>query len=447
MRKRNRMQYRLRQAIVVLSFILICLIVALAAVTCTKKLVGGGRGEETKQNETKNAGAQLNGTQPVNEPSNEPVNPPSNDPEKVIIKFLACGDALIHDSLIEEAKTFARSDENRYGGQYYFDPMYSEIAAKVKEADLAFINYECSVAGNSLGVIGYPNFNSPTESGDAIVRLGFNIVNIANNHMLDMEHKSTGYKNSISYWEGKKDVMMIGGYKDTQDYNTPRIVNSNGVNIAFLSYTYGTNGNKLNSSTSQYVVPYIDDQTIKTQIANAKQQAELVFVSMHWGNENVFNTTPEQKRLAKLIADCGADVIIGHHSHTVQPMEWITGQSGNKTLCIYSLGNLISTMLNSYNMVGGMVTFDIVKEGENKAYIDNPVFNPTVCHYNADPDKKDKQDLPTRTGIKVYMMENYTEALAKQHGSQICGGAFTFDKLKSYVKSTVSAEFLPAYLK
>jgi len=168
---------------------------------------------------------------------------------------------------------------------------------------------------------------------------------------------------------------------------------------------------------------------------------------MHWGDEGSFSPNAEQKRLAQLIADNGADVIIGHHSHTIQPVEWVTSSDGTgKTLVIYSLGNLISTMLYSYNMVGGIVTFDIIKDGDAEAYIENPVMHPIVCHYSANPNILDEQSLPTRSGVQLYKMENYTEDLAQAHGAQLYG-AFTTETLRGYVTKTIAPEFLPDFLK
>jgi len=226
-------------------------------------------------------------------------------------------------------------------------------------------------------------------------------------------------------------------------------MNVDGVNIAFLAYTFGANsGTYMNSASvnAGYVTPYIKDATLIRHIEAAKEKADLVFVSVHWGNENVFQPSAEQKRVAKLIADNGADVIIGHHSHTVQPVEWITGKNGNKTLCVYSLGNLISGMLSTKNMLGGLMTFDIVKE-DGKISIENPVFKPLMCHYDiADFSKKDPEGNPLRTGFKVYMLEDYTEELAKKHGTQNYG-KFTLSTLYGYAKDTISSEFLPDYLK
>lgn len=373
----------------------------------------------------------------------EEQQPPKD--EKKVIKFVAAGDALIHSAIYREAESIA-SSKTGYTGKYYFKDMYEHIADEIKAADIAFVNHEAPIANTYIS--GYPTFNAPSESGDALVDLGFNVINVANNHMFDSDGRTTGYADTISYWESKN-VLQIGGYKNQADYDNIRILNVDGVNIAFLSYTTFVNpGTFLNSSSANagYISPIAKDSVIIKHLEAAKQKADLVFVSMHWGVENVFSANAEQKRLAKLIADNGADVIIGHHSHTVQPVEWITGVSGNKTLCIYSLGNLISGMLNSKNMVGGLMTFEIVKENGSLS-IQNPVFKPTVCHYDiADFSKKDPEGNPVRTGFKVYMMEDYTEELTKKHGTQNYGG-YSFSTLQGYVKNTISSEFLPASLK
>jgi len=423
--------------------------VLLICVLCFALLFGcsGGRmdapeglfGEESTSDTEKTPMVSDTVSSETSKPTVDPV------PQKKVIKFIGVGDALIHGAIYREAEGFA-SSKTDFNGRYYFDGMYENIADAVKNADLAFVNHEAPIA--NTGISGYPNFNAPDESGDALVRLGFNVVNIANNHMYDVDHKTTGYKDTIDYW-AKKEVLQIGGYKSQADYDTPRIVNVDGVNIAFLAYTYGVNyGCNMNSATANagYISPFTDDATLKRHIENAGTKADVVLVSVHWGDENTFTPNATQKRLAKLMADSGADAIIGHHSHTVQPVEWITGVNGNKTLCIYSLGNLISGMLASKNNVGGMISFDITYE-DGKAKIENPVFNPTVCHYEIKNfGQKDPEGNPLRTGFKVYMMADYTEALTKLHGTQHYG-AFTLDTLRGYVKNTVSSEFLPDYLK
>ena len=372
---------------------------------------------------------------------------PEENKGKTTIKFVAAGDALIHSAIYREAESVA-AGKSDYAGKYFFNDMYNGISKIVGDADVAFVNHEAPIAKTSIS--GYPNFNAPEESGDALVALGFNVINIANNHMFDVENKTTGYADTIEYWK-TKDVLQVGGYTSEEDYDNIRILDVEGIKIAFLAYTYdpySTNKTSMNTKTEEagYILPLIDDDMITKHISLAKQKAELVFVSVHWGTENVTRPIYEQERIAQLIADNGADAIIGHHSHTLQPVEWLTGVNGNKTLCAYSLGNLISGMLSSKNAVGGFITFDIVKEN-GKVSIENPVFRPTVCHYNInDFSKKDPEGNPVRTGFQVYMMEDYTEALAAKHGTQNYG-KFTLDTLKGYVKNAISTEFLPDFLK
>lgn len=369
------------------------------------------------------------------------------------LSFVAVGDNIIHESVFVDAqnRAVAAASTGAYNGNYYFDEMYDGVRDVISKADIAYVNQEGPVAGDSLGVYGYPTFNAPEEIGDALIRTGFDIINLANNHMLDMDTKTrAGYAHTIEYWK-TKNVMTIGAYESEEDYNTVRIYEKDGIKIALLSYTYGTNGNSLSAASPGLVIPYIDDETISRQITAAKTQADLVFVSMHWGTDTAgasFNNTPtqEQRRLAQLIADLGADVIIGMHPHVIQPMEWLTGSSGNRTLVTYSIGNFLSTMLNSYNMLGGILSFDIVKSAAGSITIENTQFLPMMCHYTADPTVKDSQGYATRSALQLYMLEDYTDELAKQHGTQLYG-SFDLNTLYGYVTDTVNPEFLPEYIK
>ncbi len=421
----------------------ICIISAVFLYSCVT--AGDMNAPDVTEKQTEKQSTSEN-TQENTETNVEDVTQPVGN-DKQIVKFAAAGDVLIHGAIYREAEAIA-AEKADYSGNYYFKDMYKGISELVGQSDIAFANHEGPIAKTAIA--GYPNFNSPSESGDALVELGFNVINIANNHMFDVEHKTTGYEDTIEYWD-TKEVLQIGGYKNGEDYNKTRIVEANGIKIAFLAYTYDpylTNKTSMNSVSKNkgYILPVINDSVIINQIANAKQKADFIVVSVHWGVENTFEPTADQKRVAKLIADNGANVIIGHHSHTLQPVEWINGANGNKTLCVYSLGNLISGMLSSKNMVGGFITFDIVKE-DGEAKIENPVFRPTVCHYNIkDFSKKDVDGNPVRTDFQVYLMEDYTEESAKMHGTQNYG-RFTLDTLKGYVKNEVPVEFLPDYLK
>ena len=138
-----------------------------------------------------------------------------------------------------------------------------------------------------------------------------------------------------------------------------------------------------------------------------------------------------QKSYAKQFADAGVDVIIGHHPHVIQPVEWIEGSSGNKTLCVYSLGNFMAEQAYSYNMVGGMISFDIVSVTGSKPYIENVIFIPTVFDWGT-----------AFYNNRVYILEEYTEEQAKNHGIKSYGRSTSLSQLRGYVSSTISDEFL-----
>lgn len=370
-------------------------------------------------------------------PDTEPV-PTNTEPEAGRVTFFAAGDNIIHECVYLDAMTAAASVGS--ASEYYFSGMYDNLRDKISSADLAFINAEGPLDAD-YAPNGYPTFNAPREAGDALVDVGFDIINLANNHMLDF-HGADGLRATINYWK-TKDVLTVGGYEGESDYNTIRTIERNGIKIAVLSYTYGTNGNYLPAGTTDLWIPYINDDDITRHINEAKGLADCVIVSMHWGVENEFTPSAEQKRVAKLIADAGADVIIGHHSHTIQPIEWVDGSGGHRTLVTYSLGNFLHTQLNSENLVGGTVTFDIVKDAATGTVtIEDPVFDPTVCHYTANLGVLDSLDYYKRENIRIYRLAEYTDALAAEHGSQNWG-AFNLSTLQDYVTSTIDAKFLP----
>lgn len=410
---------------------LLCIAVLLTAVSCS-----------TDDNKVIDTNTDFNH-------EDEPITPiedvgnNTNTSGETRISVIAVGDNIPHDSVINTAKNDATG-----GGTYDFSKIYAGIADEVSSADIAFINQESPVGGASLGISGYPNFNAPEEMIEELIEIGFDVFNIANNHMLDKGEK--GYANTIEYFNSLP-VTMIGGYTKS-DYDNIRIVEKEGVKIAFLSYTTLVNEGHKNdiSSGSQYIIPYADTEDITRHVTLAKEQADVVIVSMHWGSEGVFTVTNEQSKYAKLCADLGVDAVIGHHPHVVGDVEWVEGEGGNKTLVAYSIGNFCSSQLYSYNMIGEMLKFDIVKNEDETICIENAVVDPVVCHYKTDTSRYDNQNLAVRYDVRMYMMSDYTEELANNHGAQNWG-RFSYNTLKDYMCSEnyagVSNQFLPEYMK
>lgn len=358
---------------------------------------------------------------PVTEPP-ETTAPPKTEQR---VSVLAVGDNIIHEAVFTDAKNRAAD-----GAKYDFVPMYNGVADKIAGADIAFVNHESPLAGEEYGISGYPTFNSPREAAEALVEIGFDVINLANNHILDK--RVVGARSTVEYVQSLP-VTELGVYLDEEDHDDLRITEVNGIKIAWLSF-FDLTILQYNPNMDGIVIPLMDnDERIRSEIADAKKKADFVIVSAHFGREQ-FQVTKEQKRVAALMAEAGADVVLGHHSHIIQPVEWHENADGSRTLITYSLGNFISTQYYSYNMVGGMLNFDIVKK-DGVCILENPVMDITVTQYSKN-----------RDGLQVYMLEDYTADLAKAHGCTVKHSPdFSLKWIDSHVRGIIAEEFLPAY--
>ena len=344
--------------------------------------------------------------------------------EKKVVSFVGAGDNIVYYGNVRDAASCAVDG----GRKYNFAPVYDSVKDKIQSADIAFINQETLMCGDGYAFSYYPRFNGPQDMGYDLVDIGFDVINIANNHMLDKGEG--GLSATIDFWRSVEGVTMIGGYKNADEFAEPHILEVNGVRIAFLSYTFFTNFLTL-PSTSPLVVPSPDEETVTAQIARAHELADFLIVSVHWGDENVFQPNDEQKSFANLLSELGADVILGHHPHVIQPIEYIDRPDGGRTLCVYSLGNFVAEMPRDYNMLGGLITFDIVKQGD-MVTTENVVFLPTVYYYTTSFYKN-----------HVYFLSDFTNELADSHGLAYYGRSITVDGIKRYLTSTIDPMFLP----
>ncbi|NMD70471.1 CapA family protein [Bacillus sp. DNRA2] len=279
----------------------------------------------------------------------------------------AIGDILIHDWVYQDAAI---------DSTYDFKPMLANIKPFMTKPDFLMANQETILGGVAMGLSSYPTFNSPQEVGDAFIDAGVDFVSTANNHSLDKGEK--GILTEIDYFN-RVGLPYVGVFKDREDQQTLRIMNINGIKTAILSYTYGTNGIPIPNG-KDYLVNIIDKDKIKAEIKRAKQQADIVVMSIHWGIEYQRIPSAVQKDLAQFLVNEGANIIIGHHPHVLQPMEWLTDSNGRKAFVIYSLGNFLSGQMHDYKDIGGMVTLDVRKtvssDGVN-IELSNPTFLPT----------------------------------------------------------------------
>jgi poly-gamma-glutamate synthesis protein (capsule biosynthesis protein) len=315
-------------------------------------------------------------------------------PREDYLTIIAVGDNLYHDVMI-------RSGEN---GDY--ESAYSEIKALVEKADIAFINQETTLAGESFGFSGYPNFNSPQNLGRAIWATGFNVVNHATNHIMDKGENAVFA--TMDFWDTIPNVTVLGIHRSEKERDLPMLLRKNNITLGFLSYTYGTNGIPL-PRDKPYLASLINTEVMAKEIDILRPLCDFLVVSMHWGEEYHHEYNKTQETLAAFLAEHRVDLVIGHHPHVIQPIEYITRPDGSAMLCVYSLGNLLSAQNQNATLLGALAYIRIKKlpAGDSEAveivFMDAGAI-PLVTHYERG-----------YTGFKAYPLYAYSEELLTRH--------------------------------
>lgn len=273
------------------------------------------------------------------------------DPIKVYTaKLIATGDGLVHSPIYRAAKT---------ADGYDFKHMLTYTKELLKEYDIKYYNQE-TVFDDSRSVQSYPIFNTPSAFGRDMIDAGFNLVSLASNHSMDMGGAS-GIK-SASWWESQEGILATGMASSEEKRNDYKIMEANGITYTMLSYTYGTNGMPIPSDTP-WVVNVFNEEVAKKDIEAVRDKVDILIVAMHWGQEYMQTATEQQKNQAKFLASLGVDIILGNHSHSLQPYEKI-----DDTIVFYSFGNFISNQMGAQEarvrkvgVIGAFGTLDIVK--------------------------------------------------------------------------------------
>lgn len=266
------------------------------------------------------------------------------------------GDVLLHSPMYNYPK---------------FDFAFEAVQDKMLGVDFLLANQESMPGGEELGLSTYPIFNSPRRILLDLKRAGVNMFSFANNHTLDKGEIAV--RKSIEHAEDYY-VPYVGAFKSFKDRKTHRIMDVNGIKIGVLAYTYGTNV-AIDLNDKEYLVNYIDRDRITMELEQIKPLADIVIVSLHWGPEYVLEPSESQEELAQFVADAGADVIFGHHTHVLQPY----AEVGNAKV-FYSLGNFYSGQPFTYTNFGGIARLTVTKEqtgNEKIVTVDDPRFFPT----------------------------------------------------------------------
>ena len=319
-------------------------------------------------------------------------------PQHHSLTFIAVGDNLFHCSVINTSFV---------NGVYDFSPIFSEVKDIVQQADLAFINQETVMAGTSFGYTGFPLFNTPQALAQTLADTGFHIVNLANNHAMDM--RAAGLYNTLDLLDTIEELTVIGARREGE---SARIVTKNGITLGFLAYTHSLNGIPLPRDNPN-LVSMINRDVMAKEIAALRPLCDFLIVSMHWGDEYRLQPGRDQISLAQFLAEQEVDLVIGHHPHVLQRVDTLPRPSGGETLVFYSLGNFVSHQLEKETLIGGMMVLTFTKDVEmsksreiiEKLAITDVGMLPLITHYNR-----------RFRGTKVYPLYLYTEELLAEHG-------------------------------
>lgn len=355
-------------------------------------------------------------------------------PEPVIkedrVSLVAVGDNLIEVGLSDFADA---ADGQTDDGHYDYSALYLPIKDVISGADISYIDQEVHLGGAEIGPRGYPSFNCMDDMADCLVETGFDFVASATNHCYDWGADALNHSCGVF---AQKPVAYTGTASSPEGAERIATIERNGLTFALLNYTYGVNGYEEHEIPS-YAINYYHEGRLIDDVTAAKQVADVVLVAMHWGTEMTTEANEDQEAYAQLLADLGVDVILGSHPHCIQPMKWLEGKNGNKTLCAYSLGNFVSNHESPslLSALEGMVSCDFVRsEGESGVHIENVVWTPLVSYRN---------DSESGRTFGVYRLADLTDEMVRNSfdasGSadpmqwyrnkttEVIGGDFTID--------------------
>ena len=348
-----------------------------------------------------------------NEVKNETAKEAKKKSKEDELDLVMAGDVLLHLRL-------AYWSENGKGG-YDFNPIFKIIKPIIQKADLAIVNQETILGGKELGVSGYPTFNGPYELGDAIANAGFDVVLQSNNHSLDRGKQ--GIYNCLNFWKKYPKIKTVGINTSEAQKKKLCIYKKNGIKVAILNYTYGTNGIPLPKGMP-YAVNYLVKDEVINDIKRAEKEADFTIVCPHWGTEYYRGITDYQKTWSKIFVENGVDLVLGAHPHVIEPIKYVTDKkTGHKMLVYYSLGNFVNSTMSDGRVgdryVGGIAKVKLKRGADNKVRIVKYGVKATVMHNGG-----------TKYGSRVYPLSKYTEELAKKNVMKAQDYMFSLDFCK-----------------
>ena len=319
-----------------------------------------------------------------------------SNPTSPTVRLIATGDFIAHDAVNNDAQD---------GGKYDYYPFVSDMQKVFDKSDIKFCNQATLAGGEQFGVSGYPIFNAPIEWIDMMDKLGCNLINLASNHSTDRGQDVINQ--NIANWASKQSILASAGMSSSAE-NQQKVsyFEMGGVKFAFLTYTTYLNGNPANS----YSINKYSRDFAQSQLAEAKQNADFIVVSMRWGTEYSKGINQYQKTEAKFLAQSGANLILGHGTHVLQPVDKIANSDGSETVVWYSLGNFVHSQVEDETRFNCVAVVEINKQTKK---VSNNSCLPIFMYYKWTKEAKLKQDLLARSGFRTVTVENNSDLITE----------------------------------
>ncbi len=302
------------------------------------------------------------------------------------VKITFTGDILGRTDVYE-------SVHDKNNDTYNFEPIFDEVRQYTKDSNLCVGNLETNFTKQEFS--GNGKYNTPTNLGDSLKRMGVSVLNLANNHSMD--YGMSGITDTKDFLDSIG-IENVGTNRGEENRFIVKEVN--GIKIAFLSYTYGVNNENAEIEVDKYI-NLIDKDKIKNDIEEAKKQAEYICVNMHWGDIGTTEVTTEQKELADFLVESGANLILGTHPSKVQQIEVKKNQQDDDVVIVYSMGNFLSDTSD----MGIILDIKLVKNSkENKVTLGKVEYKPI---YLLDKGKK------SENRYKIIDVKNALEKYSK----------------------------------
>lgn len=335
-----------------------------------------------------------------------------------LLSFSAVGDLMKNDLTANSKNTF-----------------YSQVSPAIFDADISFANLESTLTTEEIDQTKYqykepPKINATLADYNTLKGISsqkYSIFHMANNHILDRGLE--GVETTLAQIERDR-ISHFGINRKTEEYKECLIIEQKGIKIGFIGFTYSVNLRSFpeNQPFLVNLIPFHQPdckpnlRPLKTQIDFAKAHScDLVVVSLHWGIEYEFYPTPRQLDIAHEIAEYGAHLILGHHTHCIQPYEVYYPKSRESfgVPIFYSLGNLSANKSNPHIVLSLIVRLGIFrskKTGENTYQFQIEKIIPVFQH---------EIQMEEHNAVRIELLQNYMDASIKD------------SEFKGYIKKMV----------